>query len=129
MPSVKEAAGFLFSRLALTINEMEIPGRSSIRDFLQRVSSVFPGISSEFLQSLGGSFRHDTEAAINHLIDEEEHGRPYRRSQMKQANSMKRKRDENLCPLEFEPLAADVAEQGCDGPRFVPNSSKESKAL
>ncbi|CAG9956253.1 unnamed protein product [Clonostachys rosea f. rosea IK726] len=108
---------------------MEIPGRSSIRDFLQRVSSVFPGISSEFLQSLGGSFRHDTEAAINHLIDEEEHGRPYRRSQMKQANSMKRKRDENLCPLEFEPLAADVAEQGCDGPRFVPNSSKESKAL
>ncbi|CAG9980529.1 unnamed protein product [Clonostachys byssicola] len=108
---------------------MEILGPSSIREFIQRVSSVFPGISSEFLQSLGGSFRHDTEAAINHLIDEEEHGRPYRRSQMKQANGMKRKRDENVYPLELEPLAVGVAEQGHDGPRIVPTSPDERLAL
>jgi hypothetical protein len=62
-------------------------------------------------------------------MDEEEHGRPYRRSQMKQANSLKRKRDENLCPLELETLAVDFAEQGHDGPRFVPNSSIERLAL
>lgn len=126
LPCIKEAARSFFSRLTVISANMGFPGQSSIREFAHNISSVFPGISFGFLQSLAEIFQNDAEAAINHIMDEEEHGRPYERET--EPISLKRKRDES--PPSTISEAVDSEDEQVDmAPRFVPKSPHEMAAM
>lgn len=52
---------------------------------------MFPDIDHEFLREVAAQHSHNADATINHIVDEEEAGRPYAKIRQK---TTKRKRDD-----------------------------------
>lgn len=55
------------------------------------VAAMFPNIAPDFLRKVAAQHSYDATATINHIVDEEEAGRPYAKSPQ---SAKKRKRDE-----------------------------------